>query len=408
MSQEKPQLVKLRSSLNNKKEDHLFLVQSKHTALESLDEGSEIEEIKPNLSDRLSSSKPSSLSEIGFFFSNLEKLTRTGISLVDSIRICIGSAKSPRFKGVLCDLYGAIKNEGLSLSSAIEKTHPGIFGKTTIAIIKSAEISGDLKEALRVLVKSIDSSSKLQKQVKGALAYPIAMLIFALLSLLTILLFVLPKMQASFESMGADLPPITVFMLKMSEIVQSQTWTLLLLILVPFIVFRFIKSKKDSAPIRYILSKTPIVNGLQKEESLLKSFQVLSILLRTGTSLPEGHAVALEVAHLKNHKKFFGKIKEALEAGKNLTTSYQENQWILGEHGREIAQMVKIGETSNSIAEMLLSLSESLEENAAIKAALLPKLVQPVSTILLFSVVGVMAAAIYLPQFQLVMQVMER
>ena len=70
--------------------------------------------------------------------------------------------------------------------------------------------------------------------------------------------------------------------------------------------------------------------------------------------------------------------------------------------------MMKIGETSNTITEMLLSLSGSLEESVSIRAALLPKLVQPISTIFLFSIIGAMAASIYLPQFQLVLQVMQK
>jgi len=408
MDTEKPKLIKLKTTTGSHSETHLLFTKSQQAAIASLDESAEIEEVTPNIIDRLNVSKKPSLEEIGSFFSSLEKLTRTGISIVDSIKICAGSAQTPRFKGVLCDLYVAIKNEGLSLSRAIEKNHPGTFGKTTIAIIGSAELSGELNEALHVLVRRIESSNKLQKQIKGALVYPAIMLAFALLGLTTILLFVLPKMKASFESMEANLPKITAFMLKMSAVMQSQTWILLILILVPFALVKWFKSKKDSAPVQYFLSKIPVVNALLREESLLQSFQVLYILLKTGSSLPEGHATVIEVAQLKEHKSFFEKIKDSLEEGKSITRSYQENQWVLGANGREIAQMIKIGETSNTITEMLFSLSESLEESVSTKATLLPKLVQPISTIFLFSIVGAMAASIYLPQFQLVIQVMQK
>lgn len=408
MDLKKPQLIKLKATISDREEVLLFFAQSKDTAIASFDESVKVEEINPGIVDKLRASRPPSLAEISLFFSNLEKLTRTGISVIDSIKICIGSARTPKFRGALCDLYGAIKNEGLSLSEAIERTHPDTFGETAVSIIKSAEISGKLNEALCILVKSMNSSSKLQKQVKGALVYPIAMLVFSLLSLFVILLFVLPKMESTFESMGANLPPLTAFMLKMSGIMQSQTWILLILALALFGTIKFIKSRKDSAPIRYILSKTPIINDLQKEESLLKSFQVLSILLKTGSSLPDGHTIAVKVARLKEHKIFFDKIKTALEEGKSLTSAYQENQWMLGGRGKEIAQIVKIGETSNSLADILHALSGSLEESAAVKAEMLPKFIQPISTVLLFAVIGIMAASIYLPQFQLVMQIMER
>lgn len=408
MDTENKQLIKLRATIGGHSETHVFFARSQQAAIASLDEGAEIEETTPNLFDRLSVSKKPSFEEIGAFFSSLEKLTRTGISIVDSIKICVGSARTPRFKGILCDLYMAIKNEGLSLSSAIEKNHSSTFGRTSIAIIKSAELSGELNEALCILVKRIESANKLQKQLKGALVYPMAMLVFALLGLVTILLFVLPKMKASFDSMGANLPKITAFMLKMSEIIQSQTWVLAILLIIPFLLAKWLKSKKNSAPVQYCLLKTPVVSELLREESLLQSFQVLYILLKTGASLPEGHATAIEVAQLKEHKSFFGKIKDSLEEGKSITRSYQENQWILGGRGREISQMMKIGETSNTVTEMLIALSGALEESVSIRAALLPKLVQPISTIFLFSVVGAMAAAIYLPQFQLVMQVMQK
>lgn len=408
MDTENKQLIKLRATIGGHSETHVFFAKSQQAAIASLDEGAEIEETTPTLFDRLSASKKPSFEEIGAFFSSLEKLTRTGISIVDSIKICVGSARTPRFKGILCDLYMTIKNEGLSLSNAIEKNHSSTFGRTSIAIIKSAELSGELNEALCVLVKRIESANKLQKQLKGALVYPMAMLVFALLGLVTILLFVLPKMKASFDSMGANLPKITAFMLKMSEIMQSQTWVLAILLIIPFLLIKWLKSKKNSAPVQYCLLKTPIVSELLREESLLQSFQVLYILLKTGASLPEGHATAIEVAQLKEHKSFFGKIKDSLEEGKSITRAYQENQWILGGRGREISQMMKIGETSNTVTEMLIALSGALEESVSIRAALLPKLVQPISTIFLFSVVGAMAAAIYLPQFQLVMQVMQK
>ena len=163
--------------------------------------------------------KAPGVKEKAVFASKLAALVDAGVPIVRSLDLMATQQKLPMFKRALTKVSLDV-NEGIALGSAIREW-PKVFDQLSIAMVEAGEAGGVLDEALKRLAKLLEDNAKLQNQIKGALGYPVAVLVIAILVFLGMTIFLIPTFAGIFEDLGAELPAFTQLLVNFSELLRS-------------------------------------------------------------------------------------------------------------------------------------------------------------------------------------------
>lgn len=164
--------------------------------------------------------KPPGVKEKAVFASKLAALVDAGVPIVRSLDLMATQQKLPMFKRALTKVSLDV-NEGISLGAAIRQW-PKVFDQLSIAMVEAGEAGGVLDEALKRLAKLLEDNAKLQNQIKGALGYPVAVLVIAILVFLGMTIFLIPTFAGIFEDLGAELPAFTQLLVDLSNLLRSM------------------------------------------------------------------------------------------------------------------------------------------------------------------------------------------
>mgnify|MGYP003333635134 FL=1 len=164
--------------------------------------------------------KTPGVKEKAVFASKLAALVDAGVPIVRSLDLMATQQKLPMFKRALTKVSLDV-NEGIALATALRQW-PKVFDQLSIAMVEAGEAGGVLDEALKRLAKLLEDNAKLQNQIKGALGYPIAVLVIAILVFLGMTIFLIPTFAGIFEDLGAELPAFTRLLVDLSALLRSS------------------------------------------------------------------------------------------------------------------------------------------------------------------------------------------
>ena len=154
------------------------------------------------------------------FASKMAALIDAGVPIVRSLELMASQQKLPMFKRALTAVSSDV-NEGISLATALRRW-PKVFDHLTIAMVEAGEAGGVLDDSLKRLSKLLEDNFRLQNQIKGALSYPIIVLVVAILVFFGMTIFIIPVFADIFQELGAELPFFTILLLNLSELLRSS------------------------------------------------------------------------------------------------------------------------------------------------------------------------------------------
>ena len=164
--------------------------------------------------------KPPGVKERAVWASKLAALVDAGVPIVRSLDLMATQQKLPMFKKALTAV-GLEVNQGTAMGTAMRQW-PKVFDQLTVAMVEAGEAGGVLDESLKRLAKLLEDNARLQNQIKGALGYPVAVLVIAILVFLGMTIFLIPTFAGIFEDLGAELPLFTQLMVDLSELLRSS------------------------------------------------------------------------------------------------------------------------------------------------------------------------------------------
>lgn len=231
-------------------------------------------------------------SDLSLMFRQLSTYLFTGTNLDKAFLLCAKSTKNNSLKEIIGLIHeGLIKGD--SLQKCLEN-FPSVFNNQTIGIINAGENSGNLEQAFQYLADYLDTASSTRKKIMSSLSYPLFLLVFSILIIVSLLVFVLPQITNQFVSSGIELPIITKIMMFISSNFLIIALVLSLLI---FMLGRFMKSvlKFQSNKIKFDhwLIRLPIIGSLLISYELEKFSQSMLIMLRSGLNFDQSLAQAL-------------------------------------------------------------------------------------------------------------------
>jgi type IV pilus assembly protein PilC len=334
------------------------------------------------------------------FNQELAALLRAGLPLLQALELMLERMKHPRFRPVLTDIRDRVKS-GENLSDAFASygdTFPSLYAST----LKAGERSGEMEGVLRRFIRYLQLVTTSRKRVVSALVYP-AFLIGASLVMMTVLaLFVVPKFMTFYEDMNAQLPMMTKVMLGTVGFVRSN-WILLVVGLVTGIVFFRRWRRSASGAIQYDHARLliPFVGSILHRFSLAEFCRSLGTLLTGGIPLVTALEIAVDGvgnAFLKHH---MGSVINDVRQGQPFYAALEKTR-VFTDLG---VNMVKVGEATGSLDEMLGSVADLLDEQVETRTQRLLSLVEPVMLVVMAVVIGTLLISIYLPMFSVITQV---
>ena len=334
------------------------------------------------------------------FLRQFATLISAGILLVESLDLLAEQTTNPRLKAILEDLSTEVQ-EGSPLSVSMSK-HPAVFPNLLIQMIQSAEVSGRLEEVLEQMANYYEKQYRNKQKVTTAMTYPIVVGVLALVITAFLLIFIVPIFGEMFASFGSELPAITQMVLGLSQWFQKY-WVLILVFLLAIIfVLRYLSQRDKMAySFDYLQLKIPIIGMFLQKTILARMTQTLSSLLNSSVPILQALDVTSQVVDNRVVEEVLLAAKKDVEQGESLAKP-MEAHWFFP---NLIIQMIKVGEASGSLDEMLKKASDIYEQEVEEASEKLQSLIEPLLIVFLSFIVGFIVLSIVIPMFGLFEQI---
>ncbi|MBX3316315.1 MAG: type II secretion system F family protein [Phycisphaeraceae bacterium] len=338
--------------------------------------------------------------QLTLFTRQLSTLQDAGLPLLRSLQILEGQQKPGLMKNVLLGVCEDVEG-GSSLSDAFTK-HPRCFDRLYCKMVNAGEIGGVLDIILQRLANFMEKSQSLKRKIKGAMIYPIVVVIIAALILTFIMIFIIPKFQEIFSDFGVALPTLTVFLINTSSWVAGINpgqkiggWVFLLI--APFIIFTFLKLIRKSGPGRaatdWVLLKTPIFGPLVKKSTIARFTRTLGTLISAGVPILEALLITRDTSGNYVFEKALNKVHDSIREGESFADPLRESKTC----DAIVVNMIDVGEETGEMDTMLLKIADNYDEEVDVAVGSLLKLIEPLMVVVLGGIVGTIVVAMFLP-----------
>ncbi|MEX0930598.1 MAG: type II secretion system F family protein [Candidatus Paceibacterota bacterium] len=332
------------------------------------------------------------------FARNLGLMSTAGLSLSRSLSVLRRQASNARFKKIIGEIENDISS-GKQLYEALEK-HPKVFSRLFISMVKSGEESGTLAESLKTISEQMDRAYTLTKKVRGAMIYPaVIVTVMAAIGVLA-MVYIVPTLTTTFESMGVDLPLSTRIIIGISEFLRGF-WLINivgLLVLVGSAIW-FLRTKVGHRTVDFVLLHTPGIKEVVKQINSSRTGRTLSSLLSSGVDYVVAIGITKDVVQNTYYKDALTYAESEVERGNPISGVFATYEHL---YPIFVSEMASVGEETGQISEMLQNTANYYEEEVSQKTKNLSTIIEPVLMVIMGIAVGLFAFAMLTPMYSLV------
>lgn len=332
------------------------------------------------------------------FSRQLATLINAGLPLVQSLRTVLNQTKNKTLKTVTSQVIADVES-GSSLGSSLKK-HPRVFNNIFTSLIDAGETSGTLDNSLDRLAYQQEKDAEVISKVRGAMVYPIIVLLVMGGVVAFMLVSVLPQVEELYEGFGnVQLPILTRVLLAVSHAIMDYWWAVFVsLAIVSFIMFNWVKTDPGRAFLDRLKIRTPAIGPL-----FMKLY--MARFARTGTTLVASGVPLIRVleitAEAVDNVHVSGSIKGAIEkvkGGKSLADSLQDDPNFLD----LVPSMLRIGEQSGQIEKMMEKTADYFEKEVDQQVKTISTIIEPFLMVVLGVIAITIVSAILVPIYGLV------
>ena len=335
--------------------------------------------------------------DVAVFSRQLATMIASGIPLVQAFEIVGQGHENPSMQELLLGVKSDIEG-GDTLADALRR-RPQHFDELYCNLVEAGEQAGALETLLDKIATYKEKTEEIKGKIKGALFYPVAVIIVGLIVSAILLVFVVPQFAELFQNFGADLPAFTQFVLGLSEFMQAYWWVI-------FgggglAVYLFSLAKKRSTAFNRFLDRlmlrVPVFGPLVEKSAVARFARTMATMFAAGVPLVE----ALDSVSGATGNSVYGeavqKMKQDASTGQQINASMRQTQLFPS----MVVQMVAIGEESGALDTMLTKVADFFEREVDDAVNSLSSLMEPMIMAILGVLVGGLVIAMYLPIFKL-------
>ncbi len=335
--------------------------------------------------------------DISLFTRQLATMMKSGVPLIQSFDIVGKGHNNPAVARLLLDIKTDVET-GSSLAQAFRK-HPLYFDDLYCNLIEAGEAAGILDSLLERLAIYKEKTLALKSKIKGAMFYPISIIVVAFIITAVIMIFVIPAFKELFSGFGANLPAPTLLLIAISDFFVSYWFLIFGGIgggLYAFFYF-WKRNKKMQQVMDRLLLKIPVFGPLVRTATIARWARTLSTMFAAGVPLVEAFDSVAGAAGNAVYFEATKKIQHEVSVGTSLTVAMQGT----GVFPSMVLQMVAIGEESGALDGMLGKVADFFEAEVDDAVAALSSLMEPIIMVVLGTLIGGMVIAMYLPIFKM-------
>ena len=342
-------------------------------------------------------SKKIKAADIAIFTRQLATMMKAGVPLAQAFGVVAEGTDHEKMRDLILKIRADVSS-GTSLAESLRK-HPFHFDDLFCSLIASGENSGTLEVMLDRVATYKEKTEALKAKIKKAMTYPIATIIVAILVTGVLLVKVVPQFAESFQSFGSDLPGFTLFVLRLSEWVQ--TWWFIILLCFFCGGYAFSKAKRHSKRfadwLDAVALKLPILGTVVHDAVIARFSRTLSTTFAAGVPLVEALESTAGATGNAIYARAVRRIRDDVSAGTTLVLSIRTT----GVFPTMLLQMTAIGEESGSLDHMLGKVADHFEASVDNAVDSLSSLIEPIIMSVLGVLIGGLMIAMYLPIFML-------
>jgi type IV pilus assembly protein PilC len=342
------------------------------------------------------------------FTRQLSTLQDAGLPLLRSLQILENQQKPGKLKTVLISVVEEVEG-GASLSEAMSK-QPKAFNTLYCKMVNAGEIGGVLDVILQRLSEFMEKAQRLKAKIKGAMMYPTAVILVAVLIVTGIMYFIIPKFQEIFADFGVELPMLTLKLIETSNWVAGNYPTkgammmpgAVYVVLAPFIIIPGIKlARKTSygkAATDYAILYAPIVGPILKKTTIARFTRTLGTLIAAGVPILEAVTITKETCGNYVFEKALGKVHDSIREGETFAGPLRESKTC----DAIVVNMIDVGEETGDMDTMLMKIADNYDEEVDVAVASLVSLIEPLLVVVLGLIVGTIVIAMFLPLVKMI------
>lgn len=334
--------------------------------------------------------------DLSVFCKQFVSMTRAGVTILECLKLLEEQTENKRLREATVGVRRNVE-KGETLSESL-KLFPKVYPELMINMVAAGEASGALDVALDRMSVQFEKTAKTKAMVKKAMIYPVIVCIVALVVIVIMLTFVIPRYSSMFGELGVDLPGITLAVMAASNYLMAN-WFVIVPVIIGIIIGLILWGKTDSG--KHVFHKIklslPVVKVLEIKQSASLMARTLSTLLASGVPLIE--AVEITERTLENvyFKEAMDYCHEELVIGQPLSSPLEE----CGLYPPMVYHMVRIGEESGNVEDMLSKTADYYDEEVEMAVQSLMAAMEPLIIIFLAVVVGGLVAACLAPMLKM-------
>ena len=331
------------------------------------------------------------------FTRQLATLIGAGLPLAQSLRTVQEQTTNKRMQEIVQEIISDVEG-GKSLSDSFAK-HPEAFNKVYVALISAGETSGTMDDSLKRLAAQQEKEAAMMSKIRGAMMYPSIVLVVIILVIGFMLFTVVPQVEGLYRDLNKGLPFVTLMMIKVANFFSSLWWLVILAMIIGgYFLAQYLKTEQGIRTKDIFKLNVPLFKGMFRKMYMARFARTSQVLLRTGVPMLDMLRITADAVNNVIISESILRASDKVKGGKALSASLSNEDYFLA----MVPQMIKIGEQSGKIDEMMGKTAQVYEDELDEEIRALSTAIEPVLMVFLAIVAGTMVAAILLPIYSLV------
>ena len=331
------------------------------------------------------------------FTRQLATLIGAGLPLAQSLRTVQEQTTNKRMQEIVQEIISDVEG-GKSLSDSFAK-HPEAFNKVYVALVSAGETSGTMDDSLKRLAAQQEKEAAMMSKIRGAMMYPSIVLVVIILVIGFMLFTVVPQVEGLYRDLNKGLPFVTLMMIKTANFFSSLWWLVILAMIIGgYFLAQYLKTEQGIRTKDIFKLNVPLFKGMFRKMYMARFARTGQVLLRTGVPMLDMLRITADAVNNVIISESILRASDKVKGGKALSASLSNEDYFLA----MVPQMIKIGEQSGKIDEMMGKTAQVYEDELDEEIHALSTAIEPVLMVFLAIVAGTMVSAILLPIYSLV------
>jgi type IV pilus assembly protein PilC len=329
------------------------------------------------------------------FTQQLATMLTTGLSLTAALNVLQMQSRTAMSK-----VIGEVQHDvegGTSLAESLAK-HPDVFSGVYIALVKAGEAAGKLDSVLQRLADTEEKRREFQSKIKGAMIYPIIILLAMIVVVIIMMVFVIPQLTEIYEDLGAELPLLTRIMIAVSKGMITFWWAIVAIVGGGIVTIkRWAATSRGMHAINEQILHLPMIGNIVMQVAMTEFTRTLSLLISAGISILEALTIVAKTSGNTVIRNALTKASLSVEKGVPLAASLASQQIF----PPVMAQMVSVGEETGKLDDVLNKVSHYFESESEHQLKNLTAAFEPLIMVIMGVGVAIIVFAVIMPIYNL-------